>query len=174
VLLWPCKDSTNEFTVVTPPLLIAGASGANLDADTISYLVSVSLILSGIFSFFQIMRFKVFNTGFYIGTGMISVVGEAFAVVPIAQAYFSRQYQDGRCSSVGGVKQPCPDAYGSFIGTIAVVMLFQILISLIRPRTLMKIFPNLVTGMVLLCIGGGLVASGVKNWAGGSGPCEFS
>ena len=119
------------------------------------------------------MRFKVFNTGFYIGTGMISVVGEAFAVVPIAQAYFSRQYEDGRCLSVGGVKQPCPDVYGSFIGTVAVVMLFQILISLIRPRTLMKIFPNLVTGMVLLCIGGGLVASGVKNWAGGSGPCEF-
>ncbi|PWW79686.1 Xanthine/uracil permease [Tuber magnatum] len=157
--------------VVTPPLLIAGASGANLDAETISYLVSASLILSGVFSFFQIVRFKVFNTGFYIGTGMISVVGEAFAVVPIAQAYFSRQYENGHCSSVNGVKQPCPDAYGTFIGTVAVVMLFQVLISLIKPRTLMKIFPNLVTGMVLLCIGGGLVASGVKSWAGGSGPC---
>ncbi|CUS08797.1 unnamed protein product [Tuber aestivum] len=158
--------------VVTPPLLIAGASGANLNAETVAYLVSASLILSGIFSFFQIMRFKVFNTGFYIGTGMISVVGEAFAVVPIAQAYFTGQYEGGRCSTVNGVKQPCPEAYGSFIGTVAVVMLFQVLISLIKPRTLMKIFPNLVTGMVLLCIGGGLVASGVKSWAGGSGPCE--
>lgn len=35
----------------------------------------------------------------------------------------------------------------------------------------MKIFPNLVTGMVMVCIGAGLTASGIKSWAGGSGPC---
>lgn len=31
--------------------------------------------------------------------------------------------------------------------------------------------PNLVVGMVMICIGSGLVASGTKSWAGGSGPC---
>lgn len=158
--------------VVTPPLLIAGASGANLDAETVSYLVSASLILSGVFSFFQIMRFQVFNTGFWIGTGMINVVGEAFSVVPIAQAYFTNQYKQGHCQSgPGGAKLPCPEAYGRFIGTIAVVMCFQIAISLVKPRILMKIFPRLVSGMVLICIGAGLTASGIKSWAGGSGPC---
>lgn len=35
----------------------------------------------------------------------------------------------------------------------------------------MKICPNLVVGMVMICIGSGLVASGTKSWAGGSGPC---
>lgn len=160
-------------TVVTPPLLIAGASGANLDADTVAYLVSASLILSGVFSFFQIMRFKIFNTGLWLGTGMITVVGEAFAVVPIAQAYFTNQYKIGNCElGEDGVKLPCPEAYGKLIGTIAVVMCFQIAISLVKPRILMKIFPSMVTGMVMLCIGAGLTASGIKSWAGGSGPCR--
>jgi NCS2 family nucleobase:cation symporter-2 len=159
-------------TVVTPPLLIAGSAGANLDGETIAYLVSASLILSGIFSFLQIMRFQVFKTGLWIGTGMVSVVGEAFAVVPIAQTYFARQYEDGYCRiGANGGKVPCPEAYGRFIGTVACVMVFQILLSLVKPRVLMKIFPNVVTGMVLVCIGAGLTASAAKNWAGGSGPC---
>lgn len=143
-----------------------------MDGETISYLVSVALILSGTFSFFQILRLKVFNTGLWFGTGMITVVGEAFAVVPIAQAYFANQYKAGRCvTSAEGIKQPCPEAYGRILGTIAVVMLFQIAISFIKPRILMKAFPKLVTGMVMVCIGAGLTANGIKSWAGGSGPC---
>lgn len=160
------------MTVVTPPLLIAGAAGANFDDETVAYLVSASLILSGIFSFLQILRFQVFNTGFWVGTGMVNVVGEAFAVVPIAQAYFAREYEAGRCEVLAnGAKAPCPEAYGRLIGTTVCVMWFQVLLSLVKPRVLMKVFPNVVTGMVLLCIGAGLTASGVKNWAGGSGPC---
>lgn len=158
--------------VVSPPLLLGGASGVNLDNATISYLISAALILSGTFSFLQIVRFRIFNTGLWFGTGMVSVVGEAFAVVPIAQAYFASQYHSGHCAtSASGVKLPCPEAYGRFIGTIAIVMTFQIAISFIKPRILMKIFPKLVTGMVLVCIGAGLTANGIKAWAGGSGPC---
>lgn len=143
-----------------------------MDSETISYLVSVSLILAGIFTFFQILRVRVFNTGFWFGTGMITVVGEAFSVVPIAQAYFANEYKAGRCiTSPDGIKLPCPEAYGRILGTIAIVMTLQIAISFIKPRILMKIFPKLITGMVMVCIGSGLTANGIKAWAGGSGPC---
>ncbi|KAF8243283.1 Xanthine/uracil permease [Wilcoxina mikolae CBS 423.85] len=157
---------------VSPPLLIAGASGANLSPDEISYLVSASLILSGFFSFFQIARFRIFNTGLWIGTGMLSVVGESFSVVPIAQGFLANEYATGRCpTGANGQKLPCRKAYGQLIGTVAIVMCFQIVMSLVKPQVLRKIFPKLVSGMVMLCIGAGLVSSGMKSWAGGSGPC---
>ncbi|RPB09340.1 Xanthine/uracil permease [Morchella conica CCBAS932] len=158
--------------IVVPPIILVGASGVNLDTETVGYLVSTALILSGVFSLFQIVRFKIFNTGFWIGTGMMCVVGEAFSVIPIAQTYFAQQYASGYCEiGEDGRRLPCPDAYGRLIGTISVVMCFQIAISLVKPRVLMKMCPNLVVGMVMVCIGSGLVASGAKSWAGGSGPC---
>jgi xanthine/uracil permease len=158
--------------VVSPPLLIAGASGANLSNHDVSYLVSASLILAGIFSFLQIVRLRIFNTSFYIGTGMLNVVGEAFSVVPVAQGFFATEYEAGRCQTdASGQKLPCPKAYGKLLGTVACVMLFQVAMSLVKPRVLMKIFPKLVTGMVMVCIGAGLTQSGMKSWAGGSGPC---
>ena len=157
---------------MSPPLLIAGTSGANLTPDQVSYLVSASLILSGVFSFFQIVRFRIFNTGLWIGTGMLSVVGESFAVVPIARNFMNAEYAAGRCpTSEKGGKLPCPKAYGQLLGTVSVVMLFQVAMSLIKPRYLKKIFPKLVSGMVLMCIGAGLVSSGMMGWAGGTGPC---
>jgi len=157
---------------VSPPLLIAGASGANLTPDQVSYLVSASLILSGVFSFFQIVRFRIFNTGYWIGTGMLSVVGESFSVVPIAQNFMATEYAAGRCPTAeDGRKLPCPKAYGQLLGTVSVVMLFQIAMSLVKPQHLRRVFPKLVSGMVLMCIGAGLVGSGMRSWAGGSGPC---
>ncbi|TGZ80591.1 Xanthine/uracil permease [Ascodesmis nigricans] len=158
--------------LVTPPLLVAGASGANLTGQQTAYLVSASLILSGIFSLFQIVRFRIFNTGLWIGTGMLSVVGEAFSIVPIAQGFFANEYASGRCpTDADGKKLPCPEAYGKLLGTVACVMWFQVALSLVKPRILMKVFPKLVTGMVLICIGASLAASGMKSWAGGTGPC---
>jgi xanthine/uracil permease len=134
--------------------------------------VSASLILSGFFSFFQIVRFRIFNTGLWIGTGMLSVVGESFAVVPIAQGFLQSEYAAGRCPiDADGQKLPCRKAYGQLLGTVSCVMLFQVAMSLVKPKVLRKIFPKLVSGMVLVCIGAGLVSSGMKSWAGGSGPC---
>jgi hypothetical protein len=64
--------------VITPPIILAGA--ANLSGDINSYLVSTSLIVCGILSAVQITRFHVYGTPYYIGTGLISVVGTSFAV----------------------------------------------------------------------------------------------
>ena len=75
--LW-CKasDLTSDgdlSTVITPPILISGQGGANLVGTQQQYLVSTSLIVSGILSSIQITRFHIYKTPYYIGTGLISV-----------------------------------------------------------------------------------------------------
>ncbi|KAJ5377024.1 hypothetical protein N7509_013910 [Penicillium cosmopolitanum] len=60
-------------SVVSPPLAIA--SGAfNLDAEQSQYLVSAAFITTGIATALQVTRVHLFNTPFYIGTGLLSVV----------------------------------------------------------------------------------------------------
>lgn len=50
---------------------------------------------------------------YYIGTGLISVVGISFAIIPVAQGALSQMYANGFCPMDGeGNKLPCPDGYG--------------------------------------------------------------
>lgn len=49
--------------------------------------------------------------------------------------------------------------------------LLSIAISFLSPRVIRKLFPKVVTGIVLVVIGATLLTSGMENWAGGSGPC---
>jgi xanthine/uracil permease len=70
--------------VITPPIILSGQGGANLDASSSQYLVSTSLIVCGILSAIQITRFHIYKTPYYIGTGLISVVGTSFAIIPVA------------------------------------------------------------------------------------------
>jgi uric acid-xanthine permease len=57
--------------IVTPPLILGGSAGANLDEATQQYLISASLIVCGILSSIQITRFHIFKSPYYIGTGLI-------------------------------------------------------------------------------------------------------
>ncbi|KAK4893626.1 hypothetical protein LTR27_008093 [Elasticomyces elasticus] len=68
--------------VISPPIILAGA--ANLPSDVQSYLVSTSLIVCGILSAVQITRFHIYGTPYYVGIGLISVVGTSFAIIPVA------------------------------------------------------------------------------------------
>lgn len=77
---------------ITPPIIIAGQAGANLDADTARYLVSTSLIVCGILSAVQITRFRIYKTSYYVGTGLISVVGTSFAIIPVALGGLSQMF----------------------------------------------------------------------------------
>ena len=61
---------------------------------------------------------------------------------------------------------PCPDGFGAIIGTQIVGSLLSIIFSFISPRILKRLFPKIVTGVVLFCIGAKLLASAMKNWAG--------
>ncbi|CAH6718244.1 putative purine permease [[Candida] jaroonii] len=152
--------------VVTPPIMISAA--ANLDADTQNYLVSTSLIVTGILSSVQITRFHIYGTKYHIGTGLLSVVGTSFATINIVSQGFPLMYENGVCEIIDGVKQPCPDGYGKILGTAMVCCLIEVLLSFTPAKILQKVFPSIITGSVVLLIGAHLVHSGANDWLGGS------
>lgn len=159
--------------IITPPIIMAGPAGVNLDAAQTQYLVSAALIVSGVLSAIQITRFRILTTPYYIGTGLISVVGTSFAIIPVASGAFNQMYTNGFCSTAAdGTRLPCPDAYGALLGTAAVCSLLEILISFMPPRLILRLFPPLVTGPTVMLIGVSLIQAGFKDWAGGSGQCS--
>lgn len=156
--------------VITPPIIIAGQGGANLGSDDAQYLVSTSLIVCGILSSIQISRFHLYKSPYYIGTGLISVVGTSFSIIPVATGALAQMYSTGFCPSASdGSKLPCPRGYGAILGTSSCCALLEIALSFTRPSLLKKFFPPLVTGPTVTLIGINLIQSGFKNWAGGSG-----
>jgi uracil-xanthine permease len=157
--------------IITPPIILS--SSANLIQADQQYLVSACLIMSGILSIIQISRFHIWRSPYYIGTGLISVVGTSFATIPVATGAFSQMYATGFCpSDADGNPLPCPDGYGALIATSCVCALLEILMSFTPPKILKKIFPPIVTGPTVMLIGVSLISSGFENWAGGSGNCQ--
>ncbi|KAK0611291.1 permease family-domain-containing protein [Immersiella caudata] len=158
--------------IITPPIILSGPGGVNLSTAETQYLVSTALIVSGLLSCIQITRFHIYKTPYYIGTGLISVVGISFAIIPVASGAFAQMYENGFCpSDASGNPLPCPQAYGAVIGTAACCALLEIALAFTPPRLLLKVFPPMVTGPTVMLIGIKLIQSGFKNWAGGSGPC---
>ncbi|CAK7242693.1 MAG: hypothetical protein STHCBS139747_004190 [Sporothrix thermara] len=159
--------------IITPPLIMAGAAGGNLNADQQQYLVSAALIVSGMLSLIQITRFRIIGTPYYIGTGLISVVGISFAIIPVAEGAFKQMYANGFCPSAeDGTPLPCPDGYGALLGTAAITALIEVLISFIPSKLMLRIFPPIVTGPTVMLIGVSLIQSAFMDWAGGSGLCS--
>lgn len=82
-------------------------------------MVAVSLIASGFLSALQMSRFPIPFTKkkYWLGTGLITVVGTSFATLSTAAAIFTALYADGTCPSsvVDGVtvRGSCPEAYGA-------------------------------------------------------------
>ncbi|KAK1962231.1 hypothetical protein LY78DRAFT_720200 [Colletotrichum sublineola] len=158
--------------IVTPPILLSGAAGANLTGEMQQYLVSTALIVSGLLSLIQITRFHILKTPYYIGTGLISVVGISFSVIPVAQGALAQMYANGFCpTDAQGNKLPCPDGYGAIIGSSALCALIEIAISFMPPKIMLRVFPPIVTGPTVMLIGINLIGTGFQNWMGGSGPC---
>lgn len=153
--------------VVTPPLIISSA--ANFSTKTTEYLVSSSLIVSGILSCIQITRFRIYGTNYFIGTGLLSVVGTSFSTITIVTKALPLMYKNGICKTIDGVEQACPDGYGHILATGIVCALLNVLLSFTPPKILQTVFPAIVTGPVVLLIGLSLVQSGFQNWVGGSG-----
>ncbi|KAF8721811.1 hypothetical protein AX14_010182 [Amanita brunnescens Koide BX004] len=160
--------------LIAPPIIFASA--LNLDNATSAYMISASLIGSGILSLVQMSRIPLFR-GYYLGTGLLSVVGTSFATLSTANAIFDAMYNDGTCPSTTAngttTRGPCPDAYGMVLGTALICSFLEIFMSFCSPRVLKKIFPPIVTGTVVLLIGASLVgSSGILNWGGGSNGCQ--
>ena len=118
--------------VITPPRLLAN-EGCLLGRDTdlcalTPYLICSALLASGIFSIFQIMRFKLCG-GFYFGTGLISVMGPSFTFLPIGQMMMQEATLDFSGTNGTGLEW-----YGNFLGTCAVAALVEVVISFVPPK----------------------------------------
>ncbi|KAF2227542.1 uric acid-xanthine permease [Elsinoe ampelina] len=158
--------------IITPPILLSGSAGANLTLDQQQYLVSTALIVSGVASIVQITRFHIYGTNYHIGTGLLSVAGVSFSTIPVAQGAFAQMYANGFCPvDASGNKLPCPNGYGALVGTSALCALVVVAIAFLPAKVMLRIFPPLITGPVVMLIGIHLVESGFKNWMGGSGAC---
>lgn len=154
--------------IVTPVLAIARGAFF-LDTRTTEYLVSAAFITSGIATLLQITRTRIRGTPYYLGAGILSVIGPTFDIIPIAIKYTAPLYIRGVCPmGENGTKLPCPDAYGSLIGSILVCVWVQFLVSFVPAKTLKKIFPPVVTGILLLILGIYLVGTAAESWGGGA------
>jgi xanthine/uracil permease len=176
--------------IISVPLIIGGPFDANLTNEEKQYLISAGLIASGILSFFQIYRLKLGNSGYYMGTGLVSVLGTSFTFVPVLRAsmfYMMAEASDTPCKTKADChyssKQCLPDAssplggfctysgreaYGAYLGTAAVCGLLEVFMAFVPRQYLKRCFPPIVTGVCVTCIGVGLTATGLKYWGGGA------
>ena len=158
-------------SIVSPPLAIAGGA-FNFDSSMTQYLVSTAFITTGIATALQVTRLHIMKSPFFIGTGLLSVVGPTFDILPIVFNYAALRYNGGSCPvAEDGTQGACPDAWGAVLGTMLCCVWVQILLAFIPPKTLNRIFPKLVTGTLLTLIGVYLVGNGLQNW-GGSSNCD--
>ncbi|KAI8980999.1 permease family-domain-containing protein [Pilobolus umbonatus] len=164
--------------IVTPVLIMIGSgpSSLNLERSDQQYLLSAALIAAALLSVIQITRFKIWRTGYYIGTGLLTVVGPNFASIPAASAVIRNMYINGYCPTnilEDGTTQylPCRQAWGAILGTSMVCSLFEIGMSFLPPKTIRRLFPPIVSGTTIFLIGCSVISTALKDWAGGAGGC---
>lgn len=126
--------------IVTPPLIIANA--LKLDTQTTSFLVSMSLMVSGVATFIQCRRLG------GIGCGLLCIQGTSFSFIgPIFSAGF-----DGGLATIFGAT-----VAGSFV---------EMFVSRILKYARRVITP-LVSGVVVTLIGMSLIKVGITACGGG-------
>lgn len=158
-------------SVVSPPLAVAGGA-FYLGTEQSQYLVSAAFITTGIGTALQVMRIHITKTPFYVGTGLLSVVGPTFDIIAVAFSYSDMRYANGTCpTAADGSKMACPEAWGAMLGTMLCTVWVQILLSFAPPKILNRVFPKLVTGSLLLLVGVYLISNGMNSW-GGSSNCN--
>ncbi|KAF8947353.1 hypothetical protein BGZ47_009426 [Haplosporangium gracile] len=166
--------------VVTPALIMSGSgkNGLNFSPTMRTQMISTSLITSGLISLVQITRFRLGRSHYFLGTGLLSVVGTSFIFLPVLQSSVANMYASGFCPSTvdpttGNITyMSCPDAWGAFLGTCMICSFLPIVLSFLPPKVLKKVFPPIVTGVTVMMIGVHLVTSGMAQWGGGNGPCK--
>lgn len=153
--------------IITPPILISGY--AYFDDATSTYLISASLITCSILSAIQMSRIPL-GGHYQLGTGLLSVVGTSFATLSVSETVLEVLYSNGTCATVNGVRQACPEGYGSILGTAALCALLEIGLSFAPIKLIKKALPPMITGPVIVLIGTSLIqSSAFPNWGGGSG-----
>lgn len=126
--------------IITPPLIIAGA--LNIDLETTGFLVSMSLVVSGIATFIQCRRVG------GIGCGLLCVQGTSFSFIgPIITA---------------GLAGGLPAIFGATIaGSVVEILISRVL------KYMRRIITPLVSGIVVTLIGLSLIKVGITACGGG-------
>jgi xanthine permease XanP len=135
--------------IITPPLIIGTNLG--LSPTEISYIVSMSLFVSGISTFLQVKKFGP------VGSGLLSLQGTSFAflgsIVGVGTAVI-----DG-----GGTPQA---ALARIFGVCFCGAFVQIIFSRFL-HLAQKIITPIVSGTVVMIIGLSLIKTGIISMAGG-------
>nr|WP_226375082.1 nucleobase:cation symporter-2 family protein [Pantoea stewartii] len=141
--------------IITPPLLIGTA--LSLEA-WLPYLISMSLLASGIGTFLQS------NRVWGVGAGMICMQGTSFAFLGVA-------ISGGLwVKAQGGSPE---DIMAMLFGVNAVAALVPVIVSRFID-TLKRVFTPVVTGSVIALIGISLIKVSVINWCGGQNAQDFA
>ncbi|RJT16506.1 purine permease [Klebsiella pneumoniae] len=141
--------------IITPPLIIGATLGLG---DWLPYLISMSLMASGIGTFLQS------NRVWGIGAGMICMQGTSFAFlgVTVAGGMWVKAQGSGP-----------QDMMAMLFGVNFVAALVPVIVSrFIEP--LKKIFTPIITGSVIALIGISLIKVSVINWCGGEKAEDFA
>ena len=135
--------------IISPPLIIANALG--LSGEQTRYIVSMSLLMSGIASFIQTRRFGP------VGSGLLSVQGTSFNFLgPIIASGLALKQ----------AAMPNEEMLGTLFGTILIAAISMVIVSRCLHLVRQVITP-LVTGIVVLLIGLTLIKVGLISMGGG-------
>ena len=134
--------------IVTPPIIISNALG--LDVSDASYIISMTLFVSGVATFIQAKRFGP------VGSGLLAVQGTSFAFLgPIIGAAIAVKNQADPQTALAVV-----------FGCIMAGAFIEIIISRFL-HLAQKIITPVVTGVVVTLIGLTLIKVGLVSMAGG-------
>lgn len=135
--------------ICTPAMIMGGAF--KLPPDMVAYLVSISLITSGIGTFFQVRRFG------HIGSGLLSVMGTSFifpaTIIAIGTSVLN----------AGGTKE---EALATVSGIALAGSFVQLGIAYMAPL-IKRLFTPLVNGVIVTLIGISLCRVGMVDFCGG-------
>ncbi|WP_147820680.1 nucleobase:cation symporter-2 family protein [Salidesulfovibrio onnuriiensis] len=135
--------------IMTPPIIISGALG--MSPQMSAYMISMALFVSGVATFIQARKFGP------LGSGMLSIQGTSFAflstIISIGMGVIGK----------GGSPE---EAVATICGVALVGSIIQMTCSRFLPM-LRKVFPPLVSGIVVTMIGLSLIKVGIIDFGGG-------
>jgi xanthine permease XanP len=134
--------------IITPTLIIGGSLGLG---QHLSYLISMSLMVSGVGTFIQARRIGP------VGAGMICVQGTSFAFLGSILAI-------GHSIKAGGGTPD--DILSAIFGVCFLAAFVEVVLSQFITK-LRKIISPLVTGIVITTIGLSLIGVGITDLGGG-------
>ncbi len=134
--------------IVTPPIIISNALG--LDVSDASYIISMTLLVSGIATFIQAKRIGP------VGSGLLAIQGTSFAFLgPIIGAAIAVKNQADAHTALAVV-------FGCVMAGSFIEMFISRFLHMAQ-----KIITPVVTGVVVILIGLTLIKVGLVSMAGG-------